>query len=125
MRRKIIPYDPILKQLARNLRSNSTLSEVLLWRHLKGRQMAGHDFHRHKPIDRYIVDFYCSELMLAIEVDGDSHDLKQDEDAKRQKRLESLGVRFLRFQDIDVKRNMAGVLQVIEDWIREHTPSRF
>ncbi len=121
MRRKIIPYNPKLKQLARNLRNNSTLSEMLLWEYLKGKQMRGFDFHRQKPIDNYIVDFFCSELMLAIEIDGDSHDWKAEEDEKRQKRLESLGVRFLRFQDIDVKQNMDGILKVIEDWIEKHT----
>lgn len=112
----------MLKQLARNLRNNSTLSEVLLWQHLKGKQCLGYDFHRQKPLDNYIIDFYCCELLLAIEIDGDSHDLKQDEDKKRQQRLESLGIRFLRFRDIDVKKNMEGVLLVIEDWILKHTP---
>jgi len=121
MRRKIIPYNPKLKQLARNLRNNSTLSEMLLWEYLKGKQMRGFDFHRQKPIDNFIVDFFCSELMLAIEIDGDSHDWKAEEDEQRQKRLESLGVRFLRFQDIDVKQNMDGILKVIEDWIEKHT----
>jgi len=121
MRRKIIPYNPKLKQLARNLRNNSTLSEMLLWEYLKGKQMRGFDFHRQKPIDNFIVDFFCSELMLAIEIDGDSHDWKAEEDEQRQKRLESLGVRFLRFQDIDVKQNMDGILKVIEDWIDEYT----
>jgi very-short-patch-repair endonuclease len=67
MRRKIIPYNHKLKQLARNLRNNSTLAEVLLWRELKGKQVRGYDFHRQKPIDKYIVDFYCPDLLLAIE----------------------------------------------------------
>lgn len=72
-RRKIIPYDPKLKMLVRKLRNNSTLSEVLLWLELKGKQMKGYDFHRQKPIDNYIVDFFCHELMLAIEIGGISH----------------------------------------------------
>ena len=80
MKRKIIPYDPKLKQLARELRNKSTLAEVLLWKHLKGKQIQGYDFHRQKPLDQYIVDFFCSELMLAIEIDGDSHDYKERED---------------------------------------------
>ncbi len=90
MKRKIIPYDPKLKQLARELRNKSTLAEVLLWKHLKGKQIQGYDFHRQKPLDQYIVDFFCSELMLAIEIDGDSHDYKEREDQRRQNRLESL-----------------------------------
>jgi very-short-patch-repair endonuclease len=56
--RKIIPYDPKLKQLARNLKSHSTLSEVLLWEHLKSKRMDGYDFHRQTPIGNYIVDFF-------------------------------------------------------------------
>jgi len=48
--------------------------EVTLWKHLKGKQMCGYDFDRQRPIDRFIVDFYCQELMLAIEIDGSSHD---------------------------------------------------
>ena len=57
-RRQIIPYNPKLKEIARQLRNNSTLSEVLLWLELKGKKMRGYDFHRQKPIDNYIVDFF-------------------------------------------------------------------
>ena len=120
MRRKIIHYNPKLKELARKLRKNSTLSEVIMWSHLKGKQMLGYDFHRQKPLDNYIVDFYCSELSLAIEIDGESHDAKGEDDLKRQKRLESLGVSFLRFYDRDVKENVEGVLGAIEDWVKTH-----
>ena len=70
----------------------------------KGKQRLGYDFDRQRPIDQFIVDFYCKDLMLAIEVDGDSHDHEDSAgyDVKRQKRLEELGIRFLRFDDIDV-----------------------
>ena len=120
MRRKIIPYNPKLTKLARTLRNNSTLSEVLLLGALKGKQMRGYDFHRQKPIDRYIVDFYCPDLFLAIEIDGVSHIGKEGYDEKRQRRLESLGVRFLRFLDSDVKTNLEGVVAAIGEWIDEH-----
>ena len=119
-RKRIIPYSPKLKLKARYLRNNSTLSEILLWQHLKGKQLHGFDFDRQKPIDNFIVDFFCNELMLAIEIDGDSHDYKMDYDRSRQKRLESLGVRFLRFQDLDIKTNMEGILVEIENWILQH-----
>ena len=89
-RKTIIPYDPKLKDLARQLRKNSTLSEVLLWNYLKGKQMLGYDFDRQKLIDNYIVDFFCNELMLAIEIDGDTHNDKIDKDEFRQKKLEGL-----------------------------------
>jgi len=120
MKRQIIPYNPKLKELARKLRNNSTLSEILLWKYLKGKQMKGYDFHRQKPLNNFIVDFFCHELMLAIEIDGDSHAQKQIADFGRQKQLESLGIRFLRFYDLDVKHNMNGVLQTIEIWIEKY-----
>ncbi|MFZ1082656.1 MAG: DUF559 domain-containing protein [Candidatus Kryptoniota bacterium] len=124
MRRKIIPYNPKLKEIARNLRSHGSLSEVLLWGALKGKQMRGYDFHRQKPIDKFIVDFYCPDLFLAIEIDGISHNGKEEYDEERQKRLESLGVHFLRFLDSDVKRNLDGVVAAIGEWIDEHKPEQ-
>ena len=100
-----------------------TLSEVLLWQELKGKQMLGYDFDRQKPIDNYIVDFYCKNLRLAIEIDGQSHEHEEVAvyDKKRQKRLEDLGVRFLRFDDLEVKKEMKYVLNRIYDWIKENT----
>jgi very-short-patch-repair endonuclease len=99
------------------LRRRSTLAEVLLWRELKGRQRRGYDFHRQCPIERWIVDFFAPELMLAVEVDGLTHDFKADEDAVRQRRLEALGVRMLRFGDREVKRDPAWVAGQIDQWI--------
>jgi len=122
MRRRVIRYNPRLKELARELRKQSTLAEVLLWTQLKRRQLLGYRFLRQKPIDEYIVDFFCRELMLAIEVDGDSHNEKAEEDRQRQQRLESLGIRFLRFTDRDVKTNLRGVVLAIEAWIAAHAP---
>ena len=118
-KREIIGYERYLKELARKLRQNMTLGEVLLWQRLKRKQMRGYDFDRQRPIDRYIVDFYCKDLKLAIEIDGSSHDGEEAKvnDDIRQKRLESLGVRFLRFTDADVKRNIEMVVSSIEFWI--------
>ncbi|MDX5481117.1 MAG: endonuclease domain-containing protein [Hymenobacteraceae bacterium] len=116
-KKKYIPYKPHLKELARQLRNNSTLGEVLLWKELKGGAMLGRDFHRQKPLDSFIVDFYCPALQLAIEVDGDSHDYSFEQDKTRQERLEKLGVRFLRFTDRQVKQDMANVLREIEQWV--------
>ena len=118
-RKNILPYNPLLKDLARDLRKNSTLSEVLLWRHLKGRQLLGYDFDRQKPIDNFIVDFFCNDLMLAIEIDGETHNYKMSRDRERQKRIEGMGVQFLRFTDEEVKQNIEGVVAMIENWIRE------
>jgi very-short-patch-repair endonuclease len=120
--RPIIPYKPYLKELARKLRKNMTLGEVILWKHLKGKQMHGYDFDRQRPIDRFIVDFYCKDLKLAIEIDGSSHDSEeaQQRDRERQARLESLGVRFLRFRDEDVRGRTAEVVAAIEEWVLQN-----
>jgi very-short-patch-repair endonuclease len=119
-RKQIISYNPNLKELAKQLRKNSTLSEVLLWQYLKGKQMLGYDFDRQKPLDNYIVDFFCNELMLAIEIDGDTHNYKIERDIKRQKRLEASGIRFLRFTDEDVKENIEGVVMMIGEWVKRN-----
>ncbi|GAK53204.1 hypothetical protein U14_04467 [Candidatus Moduliflexus flocculans] len=118
-RRKIIPYNPKLTALAKQLRQNMTLAEVLLWNHLKQKQMRGYDFDRQRPIDEYIVDFYCKDLMLAIEIDGTSHDLDTSaiKDVQRQQRLEALGIHILRFRDEAVKQDIANVLWGIEGGI--------
>ena len=119
MKRFIYPYNPKLKELARQLRNNGTLAEVLLWQQLKNKQMLGYDFHRQKPILNYIVDFFCHELALAIEIDGISHDseLAIIKDQQRQTDIESLNINFLRFSDEDVKKNLEGVLIMINNWI--------
>jgi len=125
-RKSILSYNPILKERARELRNNSALSEVLLWKHLKGGQMLGYDFDRQKPVDSFIVDFFCNELMLAIEIDGETHNYKMSRDRERQKIIEGVGIWFLRFTDEEVKRNIDGVVEEIERWIRENgkpTPS--
>jgi very-short-patch-repair endonuclease len=119
--RRIIPYNPHLKKLARTLRNHSTLSEVLLWNQLKNKKMLGYDFHRQKPIDEFIIDFFSPELMLAIEIDGDSHWQKYDTDKNRQGRLEALGIGFLRFHDSMIKHDMLNVLRSIEGWIRKNS----
>jgi very-short-patch-repair endonuclease len=117
-RNKIIFYNPNLKEKARRLRIKCTPSETLLWSRIRRRSL-GHEFHRQVPIDEYIVDFYCHELRLAIDVDGSSHDNKQEYDLLRQRKLERLGVRFLRFDDRDFKRSMNDVLRAITTVIAE------
>ncbi len=81
-----------------------TLGEVFFWKAVNKKPFHGYDFHRQKPIDRYIVDFFCEELMLAIEIDGITHDFKFDEDKERQKRLEAMGVRVLRFTERSIRK---------------------
>jgi very-short-patch-repair endonuclease len=119
-----LPYNPRLNALARELRNRSTLAEILLWRHLKGGQRGGYDFHRQKPIDEYIVDFFAADLMLAVEIDGDSHTLKDAVDEVRQKRLEALGVLFLRFDDAAVKSDVDAIVRAIDNWIEANAIDR-
>ncbi|MBL7719406.1 MAG: endonuclease domain-containing protein [Flavipsychrobacter sp.] len=114
MANKIVPYQKHLKQLARKLRKESTLSEALLWKRLRRRAL-GVEFHRQVPVGAYIVDFYCHELRLAIEIDGSSHDSEeaQAHDRGRQEILEDCGLEFIRFCDRDVKVNMEGVVSAL------------
>jgi len=122
LKRKIIPYNPKLKEIAKKLRKQGILSEVLLWNELMNRKMMGFDFHRQKPLDEYIVDFFCNELMLVIEIDGASHneDDTATNDEKRQKKLESYGLSFLRFYDGYVKNYLGDVVSTIREWVIEH-----
>jgi very-short-patch-repair endonuclease len=119
MRQQWVRYKPKLKSIARTLRKNMTLSEILLWQQLKGKQFLGYDFHRQKPILDYIVDFYCPKLKLVIEIDGDSHEGKEDSDRIRQEKIEVLGLRVLRYSDSEVKTNLDGILMHLKEWIEE------
>jgi len=123
MKPKIIPYNPNLKERAKKLRKNSTLSEVILWNALKARKLRGYSFNRQKPIDQYIVDFYCKELNLVIEIDGTSHDFKIENDIKRHKKLESYGLTILRFNDRAVKNDLQNILLAVDGWIEDFEKS--
>ena len=120
-RRKIIPYNPKLKEFARKLRKDSTFTEIMLWNYLRGKQMRGYDFDRQHPIDNFIVDFYCKDLQFAIEVDGESHYANPEKDKKKDKRLKELGVTVLRFEDLDVRHKLDKVVESIEKWIDKNT----
>ena len=123
-----IKYNPELKELARTLRNNSTKAEIRLWNYLKGKQLIGYDFHRQKPIDNYIADFFCNKLMLAIEVDGYTHGFEKtfERDKKKEQELNEIGITVLRYRDEDVMNNIEGVLEDIKGCINKienkHTP---
>jgi very-short-patch-repair endonuclease len=121
--RKIIPYNQKLVAIAKKLRQNMTLGEIALWREIKGKKL-GVRFSRQIPIDEYIVDFYCKDLQLAVEVDGSIHfeEGHQEKDRIRQNRLESLGVIVIRFSDLDVKNNLNWVLEELQDKIKDIKP---
>ncbi|MEO3404253.1 DUF559 domain-containing protein [Mucilaginibacter sp. CAU 1740] len=113
---KIIPYNPTLKELAKKLRKNMTFGELILWNELKEDKLLGFDFDRQRCVDNYIVDFYCKELMLAIEIDGRYHNHEDIliKDEARQAKLESFGIRFLRFAEAELKDDLDNVLRAIE-----------
>jgi very-short-patch-repair endonuclease len=119
MKRKIIPYNPKQKELAKKLRQNMTFSEVKLWNELKNGQMMGYDFDRQRPIEKYIVDFYCKDLQLALEVDGITHESEKAilKDKERQDELEITGVNFLRFDALLVVNKVESAVKEIERWI--------
>jgi very-short-patch-repair endonuclease len=111
-----LPHNPALKERAKALRRAGNLAEVLLWNQLKQKQLHGLDFDRQKIIGNYIVDFYCAEKAVVIEVDGSSHDDKVEYDAQRDAFLMGLGLTVIHLRDADVKKNLADVM----DFLRGH-----
>lgn len=115
-----LPYNPRLKEFAKNLRKSRNLAEVLFWNEVKSKKFHFLDFDRQRVIDNYIVDFYVKSLGLVIEIDGWYHEFKKEKDSDRQKYLESLGIKFFRVSDFDVKKNIMLVLQDLENFIIEN-----
>jgi very-short-patch-repair endonuclease len=99
----------------RYLRKNMTKAEIFLWSKLKGKQLNGLKFRRQCGINNYVVDFYCPELKLAIEIDGGVHyyDSRAIFDKQRQRDIEDLGIKVLRYTNNDVIKNIEGVLNNI------------
>ena len=116
----IFQYNSQLRKLSQKLRNESTKSEVALWKRIKGNALDV-SFLRQYPIDQYIVDFYCKELKLAIEIDGYSHDNEESQrkDKERQERLESYGIRFIRLDDREVMNDIENAIRSIEEAIQE------
>lgn len=103
----------LLKPLAREKRHEPTAAEDHLWQRLRNRQIADAKFRRQHAIDRFIVDFYCAEAQLVVEVDGEIHQYTQEEDQIRQGFLESLGLRVLRFTNETVLHDTQAVINTI------------
>jgi very-short-patch-repair endonuclease len=103
--------DPDVKQNARELRRNQTPAEASLWSHLRARQLDGMRFRRQHPIGPYVVDFYCAESRLVIEVDGDTHAEQVEADQARTAWLESRGYRVIRFTNSEVRRQLEAVIE--------------
>jgi len=105
-----LPYDKKLTALARQNRTNPTQAELTIWREiLRKRLFARFKFLRQKPIGGYIVDFYCSELRLVVEIDGDSHAETVEYDRERTKFLNSLGLQVIRYTNNEALNNLEDV----------------
>ena len=107
------------KELRRKLRKDSTGAEIALWNRIRNGRLLGFKFRRQRGIENFVVDFYCPEAQLAIEIDGDSHFIDNAttrKDIERQRKIESHGIKFLRFTNTDVFRNIDSVLNKIIDY---------
>lgn len=104
-----------LKPYARNMRKEPTFAESVLWERLRRKQIGGFKFRRQHPVGNFIVDFYCSEAHLVIEIDGSIHDMKEqvEYDMNRQQFLEELGIRVIRFSNEDVCKQTNDVIECI------------
>lgn len=119
---------PITKQIlerAKELRTRQTDAERFLWQVLRGRNFGGFKFRRQKPIGNYIVDFYCAEKRLAIELDGGGHadDQQMEYDEQRTNALVQKGITLVRFWNHEVFQETEAVLKTI--WEKLHTLASF
>jgi len=111
----MLKYNKNIKQISRALRKNMTKEEVILWSRIKRKQIKEVRFYRQKPIGNYISDFYCPKAKLIIELDGSQHYEKEgiEKDEIRDSYFESLGLKVLRFTNLDILKNLNGVLEEI------------
>ncbi|HEX6842992.1 MAG TPA: endonuclease domain-containing protein [Stellaceae bacterium] len=107
---------------ARTLRSTPTDAEIRLWSRIRRRQLGGFRFRRQQPIGAYIVDFFCPEARLVIEIDGGQHAFQEKEDASRTRWLEDRGYRVVRYWNNDVLANTDGVIWAIRELLRTYPP---
>ena len=106
---------------ARDLRRDSTDAERSLWSQVRRRGLDGYKFRRQMPIGPYIVDFVCVEERLIVELDGGQHDERAEQDRRRTASLEGAGYRVARFWNVDVLRNMEGVLESVRAELGKRT----
>ena len=117
--KNIIPGQTVTKeklQRSKELRREMTPAEKTLWQELRANKLGVH-FRRQQVIAGFIVDFYCHKAGLVIEVDGDIHDLQQEEDARREKVLSEMGLRMVRFQNEEVMKNLSAVVGKVHELV--------
>ncbi len=111
---------PKEKEKRRKLRRNQTYVEKIVWIYLRDRRLLGYKFRRQYSVDYYVIDFYCSELKLPVEIDGESHDVPEQKeyDIKRQKYLETFGIKFVRIKNDELLGNPNKAFERIENEIK-------
>ena len=111
-----------LRQRRKELRNNPTQAEAFLWGHLKGSQLEGRKFRRQTSIKSFIVDFYCPEEKLVVELDGDVHFDEEvvKEDEERAKKIEKEGIKVIRFENQEVLLNLESVLKEIKSYFKKN-----
>jgi len=114
-----LPYNIKLKARSQALRKMGVLSEVIFWLQVHKGMFWKIDFDRQRIIGNYIVDFYVKTLGLVIEIDGSSHDNKEDYDQKRDDYLISLGLKIYKISDLRVKHDLNNVMMELEKYIIE------
>jgi adenine-specific DNA-methyltransferase len=112
-----------MTEVARESRKEPTPGEALLWQALRNRRLDGRKFRRQQPIGPFVVDFYCAEERLVVEVDGPVHLGQVQSDRERQALLESLGLRFLRVNTAQVESDLEHVLTTIRTALSDPSPS--
>jgi len=119
MKRPYIPYNKKLVEIARINRKNPTQAENKIWHEiLKDKQFEKYKFHRQKPLDNFIADFYCPELMLVIEIDGDSHDKQKEYDTLRSEKLSEYGMGVIRYSNDKILSDINSVHQDLKEKIK-------
>ncbi len=110
--------------VARTLRKHDTWAEQLMWSWLRNRRFSAYKFRRQHPFDSHVLDFFCVEALLAIEVDGRQHGFPapQKKDAERDQWLESRGVKVLRFWNSRLRRDKRSILETIWRTRQERAP---
>jgi very-short-patch-repair endonuclease len=105
----------------RELRKNPTLAEKILWQHLKGRQLVSFKFRRQYSVNQFVIDFYCSKVKLAIELDGSVHNSEtaQIYDKEREEIIKSFDITFLRYKNEAIYNDLDNVLYEIETKLKE------
>ena len=115
-----LPKNKELLSRSRSLRKGYVLSEVIFWKQVRSKEFHRIDFDRQRIIGNYIVDFYIKSLGVVIEIDGSSHDGKEEYDGKRQQFLESLNLKFYKISDFRVRHDLVNVMKELEDYIIEY-----